>query len=202
MLIIERICDILFSVMIMLMISMTSKDKKELHAYAHRMLKEALKLRCMEYNDDTPRITNKMGKPSLAERPDIHYNLSHAEGIAACIVSDYECGIDCEKVRPYRPNVIKRVFSDNEKKMFDEAHEAEKDLLFFRLWTLKEAYVKAIGIGVSYPMDTVEFSFSGDEIISNRNDCRFKQFITKNNSFVVSVCELKSTDPGKKLIIS
>jgi len=174
----------------MLMISLTNTDKKELHAYAHKMLREALRLRCVEYSEVTPIAKNKMGKPSLAERPDINYNLSHAEGITACMVSDYECGIDCEKVRDFRQNVIRRVFSENEKKMFEGTPDEEKNLLFFRLWTLKEAYVKAIGIGVSYPMDTVEFSFSGDEIVSNIKDCRFRQYIIGEGKYVVAVCEI------------
>ena len=60
-----------------------------------------------------------MGKPSLALFPDIHYNISHAEGIAACIVSDFECGIDCERVREYRPNVMKRAFSEKEREIVE-----------------------------------------------------------------------------------
>lgn len=174
----------------MLMISMTNTDKKQLHSYAHKMLREALKLRNVNYTEYTPIIKNDMGKPSLAERPDIHYNLSHAEGIAACMISDYECGIDCEKVRDFRPNVIKRVFSENEKKMFEDTPDSEKALLFFKLWTLKEAYVKAIGIGISYPMDKAEFSFSENGITSNIDGCRFRQYIIGKKRFVVSICEI------------
>ena len=175
----------------MLMISMTDIEKRQLHDHAHKLLRECLKLRCVEYNDTTPITKGKFGKPALAERPDIHYNLSHANGIAACMISDYECGIDCENVRSYRPNVAKRVFSENEQKMFEAAPENEKDILFFRLWTLKEAYVKAIGVGISYPMNSVEFSFSGDEIISNRDECRFRQYTIDGGKYIVSVCELK-----------
>ena len=174
----------------MLMISMTNTEKKQLHGYAHKMLREALKLRNINYTEETPITKNDMGKPSLTERPDIHYNLSHAEGIATCMVSDYECGIDCEKVRDFRPNVIKRVFSENEKAMFENTPDIEKNLLFFKLWTLKEAYVKAIGIGISYPMDKAEFSFSGTEIVSNIKNCRFRQYIIDKNRFVVSICEI------------
>lgn len=186
----------------MIMISLMELDVKAQHTHAHALLRECLKKRNIRYDEGTPLVKGRLGKPSLAEHPDVHFNLSHAKGITACVVSDSVCGIDCEAVRPYRENVVRRAFSEEEQQLFGTVSGEERDRLFTRLWTLKEAYVKAIGIGVSYPMDTVEFSFSGDEIISNRNDCRFKQFITKNNSFVVSVCELKSTDPGKKLIIS
>lgn len=175
----------------MLIISMADIDKRQQHGHAHKLLHECLKLRCVKYNDATPITKGKFGKPALAERPDIHYNLSHADGIAACIISDYECGIDCENVRAYRPNVLRRVFSENERKMFEYTPENEKDILFFKLWTLKEAYVKAIGVGISYPMNSVEFSFSGDEIISNRDECRFRQYTIDGGKYVVSVCELK-----------
>ena len=178
----------------MLIISMADIDKRQLHDHAHKLLRECLKLRCVEYNDTTPITKGKFGKPALAERPDIHYNLSHANGIAACIISDYECGIDCENVRAYRPNVLRRVFSENERKMFEYTPENEKDILFFKLWTLKEAYVKALGVGISYPMDTAEFSFDGENIITDIENCRFRQFILKNGSFVVSVCEINNGD--------
>ena len=74
--------------------------------------------------------------------------------------------------------------------MVETAPEDKKSELFFRLWTLKEAYVKAIGVGISYPMNTVEFSFDSGRIITNIKDCRFRQYIVGNREFIVSVCEM------------
>ena len=190
--------DIITVVINMLMISMTDLDKKAVRAHAHKLLRECLKPMGVDYGEDTPVTKGKMGKPSLSERPDIHYNISHADGIAACIVSDRECGIDCEKVREYRPNVMKRAFSEKERKMVESAPEKERDILFFRLWTLKEAYVKAIGIGISYPMNEVEFSFRGNEIISDRKGCRFRQYIIDKGRFVTAVCELEDSAEAVK----
>ncbi len=173
----------------MLMISIKDMDKKELHNHAHRLLRECLRSYGIDYTEETPVTKGKMGKPSLASRPDIHYNLSHADGIAACIVSDCECGIDCERVREYRPNVMKRAFSEKERDMVEKAPDDMKDQLFFRLWTLKEAYVKALGTGISYPMDTAEFGFEGGEIRTNVKGWRFRQYIVCGGKFVISVCE-------------
>ena len=97
----------------MLMISMIDIDKKKQHTHAHAVLREMLRLKNIEYTSDTPVVKGEYGKPSLAEHPDVYYNLSHANGIAACIVTDAECGIDCENVRTYRPNVMKRAFSES-----------------------------------------------------------------------------------------
>ena len=173
----------------MLMISIKDMDKKELHSHAHRLLRECLRPYGIDYTEETLVTKGKMGKPSLACRPDIHYNISHADGIAACIVSDCECGIDCERVREYRPNVMKRAFSEKERDMVEKAPDDMKAQLFFRLWTLKEAYVKAIGTGISYPMDTAEFGFEGSEITTNVRGFRFRQYIVCGGKFVISVCE-------------
>ena len=174
----------------MLMISIKDMDKRELHNHAHRLLRECLLPYRIDYNEDTPVSKGKLGKPSLTERPDIHYNLSHADGIAACIISDYECGIDCERIRDYPEKVMRRVFSKKERAMVESAPEDKKNELFFRLWTLKEAYVKAIGVGISYPMNTLEFSFDSGRIITDIRDCRFRQYIVGDRAFIVSVCEM------------
>lgn len=174
----------------MLLISLKEVPKKEQRSHAHNLLRECLRTRRIEYiTDETPVVRGEHGKPSLAEHPEIKYNMSHADGIAVCLVSDRECGVDCEGVRPYRPNVVRRSFSESEKRLIENADENQRDLLFFRLWTLKEAYVKAIGIGISYPLNTVEFSFSDNSITSSVTGYRFRQYILKNGRFIVSVCE-------------
>lgn len=173
----------------MLLISLMEVPKKEQRNHAHNLLRECLKTRKINYiTDQTPITRGEHGKPSLAEYPEIMYNMSHANGIAVCLMTDRECGVDCEGVRPYRPNVVKRAFSDSEKQLIENAPESERDLLFFRLWTLKEAYVKAIGIGISYPLNTVEFSFEGNKITTSVEGYKFRQYILKDGKFVVSVC--------------
>ncbi|MDE6665820.1 MAG: 4'-phosphopantetheinyl transferase superfamily protein [Ruminococcus sp.] len=173
----------------MLLISIKKVPKKEQRKHAHSLLRECLRTKKINYaTDETPVSRGEHGKPFLTEYPDIKYNMSHADGIAVCLMTDRECGVDCEGIRPYRPNVVKRAFSENEKKLIENAPENERDLLFFRLWTLKEAYVKAIGIGISYPLNTVEFSFEGNRIITSVSGYKFRQYILKNGKFAVAVC--------------
>ena len=161
----------------MLLISLMELEHKEYHSHAHKLLRECLKTYRIDYNEDTPVVKNDMGKPSLA-----------------CIVSDRECGIDCEQVRQYRPNVAKRAFSESEQELLESLPESERDMMFTRLWTLKESYVKAIGTGISYPLNTVGFAFSGDEIIADKDECRFRQYLINGGKYVVSVCELYNSN--------
>ena len=174
----------------MLLISLKELEHKEYHAHAHNLLRECLKVYGIAYSEDTPINKNDMGKPSLAEYPHIHFNLSHAKGISACIVSGSECGIDCEQVRKCSQGVMRRAFTESERALVESLPEDQHDLMFTRLWTLKESYVKAIGIGVSYPLNTVGFSFSGSSIISTKKDCSFRQYLIQGGRYVVSVCRL------------
>ncbi|MBR3971048.1 MAG: 4'-phosphopantetheinyl transferase superfamily protein [Ruminococcus sp.] len=175
----------------MIKISLKNVPHKEQHSHAHGLLKELLKKYNIDYNSETAIGKNRYGKPFLADYPHIHFNVSHARGIAACIVESRECGIDCEQVRKYPVNVPKRVFADSELAILEAAPVAEKDLLFFRLWTLKEAYVKAIGQGISYPMNKVIFSFENGEIVCSDKNYKFRQYILKNGQFVVSTAIYK-----------
>ena len=176
----------------MLIISLINLDKNYYHSHAHSLLRECLKKHNISYSRDTKITYGKHGKPSLADYPDIFYNISHSDGISACMIGESECGIDCEKVRSYRPKVAKRVFSEKEKALLESATGRERDLIFFRLWTLKEAYIKALGTGLSYPMNTVEFYFDGNNIITNIENFSFKQYTIRDGEFVVSLCQKKS----------
>ncbi len=158
----------------------------EQHSLAHSLLKDMLK---GFYNIDyTEEMTEKndYGKPYLADYPEIYFNLSHSEGITACMVESCQCGIDCEKVREYRPNVMKRAFSAKEREMIENASENERDLLFFTLWTLKEAYIKAIGKGLSFPLNEAEFLIEDGNIISNIKDYEFRRYIIEDGKFVMA----------------
>lgn len=173
----------------MIMISIADIPKSQQHDHAHRLLRECLRTQGIDYSADTAVTFGEHGKPSLTDYPSVHYNLSHSDGIAACIVSDVECGIDCERVREFRPNVMGRVFSDSERELVEQSDDSSLDMMFFRLWTLKEAYIKAIGIGLSFPMNRVEFAFEGERVISNVPDWKFRQHILRNGEYVVSICE-------------
>ena len=180
----------------MILISLADIEKKDQHTHAHRLLRECLKYYGIHYTESTTVVKGQYGKPMLEEYQDIHFNLSHADGICACIVSDRECGIDCEKIRDFRPGVLKRVFSEQEQEFFGSVPDDEKNSVFFRLWTLKEAYIKAIGTGLSFPMNKAEFFLSDNGFTACIRDYRFRQYIIRGE-FVVSVCT--AIDESEKL---
>lgn len=172
----------------MIAISLADIEKKDQHIHAHRLLRECLRPLGIHYDDSTPIIKGEYGKPALAEHPEIHFNISHSDGIAACIAGKRQCGIDCERIREFRPNILKRVFSEQEQMYFRNVPDEEKNTAFFRLWTLKEAYIKAIGMGLSFPMSKAEFLPDDKGFTANIREYTFRQYIIRGE-FVVSVCE-------------
>lgn len=106
---------------------------------------------------------NAFGKPRLADHPSTHFSLSHSGDQAVLAVSDQrEIGIDIERVRPLdHLDLTRRYFHPNEVAAIEGVASPDEQLLvFFRVWTLKEAVVKAIGKGLSIPLDTFDVSIA------------------------------------------
>lgn len=81
--------------------------------------------------------------PSCARR----FNLSHSGAYIVLAVSDAEVGVDVEQVQERRLRVAGRVLLPEEREWM-EHNPTER---FFRLWTLKESVMKAVGKGLALP---------------------------------------------------
>jgi 4'-phosphopantetheinyl transferase len=103
-------------------------------------------------------VRDAHGKLSLADTPEISFNLSHSGEMAVFVVADGVCvGVDCESLRDFDdlPQVAEISFSEAEQKRLAQVGTAGYLALFYALWTRKEALVKAIGLGLSYPLHAV-----------------------------------------------
>ena len=111
------------------------------------------------YLDAKPEALNfsygAYGKPALAEES-LRFNMSHSHGLALLAVSlDKQLGVDVEQIRAdfATEDVARRFFSRAEVEVFDALAPQERVAAFFRCWTRKEAYIKAIGRGLSQTLD-------------------------------------------------
>ncbi|KAF6161368.1 hypothetical protein GIB67_009247 [Kingdonia uniflora] len=116
---------------------------------------------------------NLFGKPEVEWQPDekwdppsLHFNISHTSSLIACgVAADMPIGIDVEeKHRKTRNNIsalARRYFSTHEVEYLDNIPDSEmQQQEFIKLWTLKEAYVKALGRGFSAsPFNTFTIRF-------------------------------------------
>lgn len=112
------------------------------------------------------------GKPSLAHGPqDLYFNLSHSADWALYAIASIPVGIDLEALRPVpqMDGIVKRYFSELEQQTFRALPEALQPTTFFRAWTCKEAYLKAIGQGLTLPLSQIDVELDPQKTIHYRH---------------------------------
>ena len=93
------------------------------------------------------------GKPYLFGS-ELHFSLSHSGSFAACSVSDHPVGLDLEGRGRMSDALLRRSFSPEEQALVRSSDDP--DLLFTRLWTGKESFVKATGQGILSPLCEIQ----------------------------------------------
>lgn len=128
---------------------------------SRRLLRHAL-TSCAHIEEADIRLTRaRSGRLQLASPDGWHISLSHASGLAAVIVASAPCGVDIERPRLVDvERIAARYFSAQERSWLQQ-HPETRDADFFRLWTLKEAGVKALGAGLANHLDRLAFDLSG-----------------------------------------
>ncbi|MEK4663733.1 4'-phosphopantetheinyl transferase superfamily protein [Priestia sp. FSL H7-0729] len=98
---------------------------------------------------------NSYGKPSLSHHTNVPFNVSHSgDWIALISGGTNELGVDLEKIAPIDMQIAERFFSPMESQFLAAVPVDRQMETFYRLWTLKESYIKAVGMGLSIPLDS------------------------------------------------
>lgn len=168
-----------------------STGRKDDHLLEHELSRRLLITGLREFGGiECPEgpvfVKNEFGKPFLKDYPEIYFNISHCKGVAACAVGSENMGLDVEGVRPFSDLLLRKVLSKEEQERFLTVKNREE--VFFRYWTLKEAYVKYIGKGLGFPLNKVGVYPGVAEYDSfTEMDCDFCQWRLTEN-YIVSVC--------------
>ena len=96
------------------------------------------------------------GKPALAGEHSLRFNMSHSRDVALVAIADAkELGVDVEYIRAdfASEDIARRFFSPREVEAFNALPSELRVAAFFRCWSRKEAYIKAIGRGLSQALD-------------------------------------------------
>lgn len=148
------------------------------------------------------------GKPYvLNNAPGIQFNLSHSNGIAVLGITKYhQIGIDIELIKPLEDMLLmaNQILSELEYRRFLMLIESERLEAFYEIWTRKEAFIKAINKGLSYPLNKFSVSFSHNqpsriiEIENSKVEARkwlIKSFtIQDNDQLYKMACLIKHFD--------
>jgi 4'-phosphopantetheinyl transferase len=110
--------------------------------------------------------TGPHGKPRLAlNEGKLHFNLSHSGELALIAVSaSAEVGVDIEHIRPIHnvSRLAERFFTTGEASALAALPEADRRAAFYRMWTRKEASLKATGQGIANGLQRFEVSCDPD----------------------------------------
>lgn len=108
-------------------------------------------------------------KPYLVDHPDFHYNISHSGTKVMCVVSPHECGCDVQNKNDYKYEVANRFFTEEEQAYIDS--QENKVNAFYRIWSLKESFTKAMGLGLRLSFTSFSIHFEEEiKVIQQEND--------------------------------
>lgn len=131
----------------------------------------------------------KYGKPAVVQQLPYCFNLSHSGSAVALAVAAAEVGVDIERCRsmPHLEGLARLMFHPDEQRWLWAGSAVE--MRFFRLWTCKEALLKAAGTGFSYPSRRFycEALDSPDGAVASLADSRWRCFTRYAGGFALSV---------------
>lgn len=148
--------------------------------------------------------TNAYGKPDIVQHDlagQLCFNLSHTAGLVVVAVTRQAAiGVDVERIHHFDDltGVAKRHFATQEMTDFKQLPTPEQTRRFYDLWTLKEAYIKAHGAGLSLPLDQFEFDFKSpgqvafkllDGIQDDPKRWQFMQYQATDHHVIAVACQ-------------
>ncbi|MCI8483899.1 MAG: 4'-phosphopantetheinyl transferase superfamily protein [Lachnospiraceae bacterium] len=105
----------------------------------------------------------KYGKPYLLNDPQIHFNLSHSGQMVLAVFSQTEVGCDIEWIGEGEEELAQKFFCSEEYDYIKGQPEGVKrSQAFYRIWTLKESFLKASGLGLGLSLDAFEIIIDSD----------------------------------------
>ena len=107
-------------------------------------------------------VYNEYGKPCF-EHYETKFNISHSGEYLVCAFCESEIGVDIQKIHDVNLNIAKRFFTYDESEYIFSKPENERANAFFRLWVLKESFVKVIGKGLSMPLNSFNITFNSEK---------------------------------------
>lgn len=157
-------------------------------------LQEIVEKECGISPDNLDIFTNKHGKPYIDRCHNFYFNISHSDDFLAVAYGNREMGIDVEKLKEHDMTVAKRCFTADEYDYVCQkhlnVHIGEQQYRFCRVWTMKEAYLKYRGTGISVPLN----SFNVDPVngVVEGEDVRIVTNVI--DRYMISLCMSSEDD--------
>lgn len=123
---------------------------------ARMLLYDTIELETRLKRSEINILRNRYGKPYLGNGDHFHFNLSHSGEWVVCATHDRQLGVDIERQHTVDYLAIARRFFAAEEygRLMKAERAADLRSLFFEIWTLKESFIKALGVGLSMPLQS------------------------------------------------
>lgn len=189
-----------------------TRDRRDF-ALAHALLRQSLSALDVRSPHDWTFVADARGKPSLAPADAAHtrltFNLSHTNGLVACAVGhEVDIGVDVEEVGRADDELAlaERFFSRSEAAALAACDRSVRSTRFTEVWTLKEAFIKATGEGLSCPLDRFWSAFGpeaslsfGSEVSATQGHLRFALFApTPRHRMAIAIRTSESRLVGRR----
>ncbi len=108
----------------------------------------------------------RWGKPYLVDYPRIYFNLSHSGEYVCCAVADHEVGVDIQKYQEVKNGLAERFFPEEDNRILAGLDEKERKEWFFRIWSIRESYIKFTGKGMREGLDSFGIDWKNQAILN------------------------------------
>lgn len=141
-----------------------------------------------KYGTEGALLTDKFGKPYF-ENSKVYFNISHSGNYVVAAVSNHSIGVDVQRIQRDKHRIAEKNFLPSECEYINELEDdAVIQQRFCEIWTIKEAYLKNIGIGLRKPLNSFEVSLKGDAPqIVGKKEYRFVQ-MKLDGRYIIAIC--------------
>lgn len=164
-----------------------------------RLKKTDDKLRCLgagllinyikdKYNINDDIMVAKNGKPHFTTTK-MSFNISHSGNYVVIVVSEFNIGIDIQRMEKHNHLIAEKNFCTSECAYINEFEDSDiQRQRFHEIWTIKEAYLKNVGIGLRKPLNSFEIDLTEDnpKIIDNPGYAILQMKLDK--LYIMAIC--------------
>jgi len=158
------------------------KNRKQ-SALAYILLRYAL-VREWEIQDKVEFDYGPYGKPFIKGKPEIYFNLSHSANGIVCGTAEVPIGVDIADIDEKSLDCIHSAMHPNEQKVIESSKNPAQ--MFARFWSLKECYLKYLGIGISEKLSDIDFSGFDKDSFTYESICM--QVRSTGNAIISTGC--------------
>lgn len=125
------------------------------------------------------------GEPIFVNAPNMFCSIAHSYGLGVGASAFFKLGVDVEKIRKHDKSLLKYIALQRELSLFNEESE---DILVTKIWVIKEAVSKALGIGIAYPFIDMIIEKEGCGYLITTNDIKWFIEVFQHNDYIIGYC--------------